>query len=52
MPEEEEEEEEGSRTFEGLECAIHAPTCENCRVKVIGQGVEADGQFYCCAHCA
>jgi len=23
-----------------------------CGVKVIGHGVEADGSFYCCAHCA
>jgi hypothetical protein len=21
-------------------------------VKVIGHGVEADGRFFCCAHCA
>jgi hypothetical protein len=26
--------------------------CENCGCKVIGHGVEADGVFYCCAHCA
>jgi hypothetical protein len=26
--------------------------CEYCGVKVIGHGVEADGHFYCCAHCA
>src|SRR3712207_7436450 len=41
-------------TFDSFECAIHAlaPTCEYCNVKVIGHGVEADGHFYCCAHCA
>ncbi len=40
--------------FDSFECAIHAlaPTCEYCNVKVIGHGVEADGHFYCCAHCA
>jgi hypothetical protein len=41
-------------TFDSFECAIHAlaPVCEFCGVKVIGHGVEADGHFYCCAHCA
>jgi len=45
---------EGSHTFDSFECAIHAlaPVCEYCGVKVIGHGVEADGSFYCCAHCA
>ncbi len=43
-----------ARTFDGFECAVHAlaPTCEHCGVRVIGHGVEADGHFYCCAHCA
>lgn len=43
-----------SRTFDSFECAIHALalTCEQCGVKVIGHGVEADGSFFCCAHCA
>ena len=42
------------RTFDSFECAIHtlAPSCEYCGVKVIGHGVEANGSFYCCAHCA
>ena len=41
-------------TFDSFECAIHAlaPACEHCGCKVIGHGVEADGSFYCCAHCA
>ncbi len=41
-------------TFDSFECAIHAlaPPCEYCNVKVIGHGVETDGHFYCCAHCA
>ena len=44
----------GAHTFDSFECAIHAlaPTCEHCGVRVIGHGVEADGSFYCCAHCA
>jgi hypothetical protein len=43
-----------SHTFDSFECAIHAlaPVCEYCSVKVIGHGVESDGHFYCCAHCA
>src|SRR5215210_9252605 len=42
------------RTFDSFECAIHAlaPVCEYCGVRVIGHGVEAEGHFYCCAHCA
>ena len=43
-----------ARTFDSFECAIHAlaPSCENCGVRVIGHGVEADNRFFCCAHCA
>ncbi|MBI4500656.1 MAG: hypothetical protein HY700_05795 [Gemmatimonadetes bacterium] len=41
-------------TFDSFECAIHklAPTCEHCGCRIIGHGIEADGRFYCCAHCA
>jgi hypothetical protein len=40
--------------FDSFECAIHklAPVCAQCGCKVIGHGVEANGTFYCCAHCA
>ena len=40
--------------FDSFECAIHAiaPRCEHCGCVVIGHGVEADGRFFCCAHCA
>ncbi len=40
--------------FDSLECAAHrlAPVCEHCGVKVLGHGVEADGVFFCSAHCA
>ncbi len=43
-----------THTFDCFECAIHvlAPSCEHCGVRVIGHGVEADGRFFCCAHCA
>lgn len=41
-------------TFDSFECAIHAlaPACEHCGCRIIGHGVEADGRFFCCAHCA
>jgi hypothetical protein len=43
-----------THTFDSFECAIHvlAPTCEHCGCRVIGHGVEANGSYYCCAHCA
>lgn len=43
-----------THTFDSFECAIQmmAPVCEHCGCRVIGHGVETDGRFYCCAHCA
>jgi hypothetical protein len=43
-----------THVFDSFECAIHAlaPRCENCGIAVIGHGLEADGRFFCCAHCA
>ncbi len=43
-----------SHMFDSFECAIHAlaPNCKHCGCKIIGHGVEANGSFYCCAHCA
>ena len=43
-----------SHTFDSFECAIHklAPTCKHCGVRIIGHGLEANGTFYCCDHCA
>ena len=40
--------------FDSFACAIHAlaPSCSHCGVKIIGHGHEAEGQFFCCAHCA
>lgn len=46
---------EGTRhVFDSFECAIHAlaPQCPHCGCRVIGHGVEADNQIFCCAHCA
>ena len=41
-------------TFDSFECAIQAlaPTCAHCSCRVIGHGIEAVGQVFCCAHCA
>ena len=41
-------------TFDSFECAIHAlaPRCEHCGCRVIGHGLEAEGKYFCCAHCA
>ncbi len=43
-----------SHKFDSFECAINklAPTCKHCGNRIIGHGVEAEGQFYCCASCA
>lgn len=43
-----------THTFDSFECAIHAlaPSCAHCGNRIIGHGVERDGTFYCCAHCA
>lgn len=41
-------------TFDSIECAAHAiaPECAHCACTILGHGVEADGQMYCCASCA
>jgi hypothetical protein len=43
-----------THTFDCFECAISAlaPVCDHCGCRIIGHGMEADGHFYCCAHCA
>jgi hypothetical protein len=43
-----------SHYFDCFECAIKAlaPTCEHCGVRIIGHGIESEGAFFCCAHCA
>lgn len=43
-----------THVFDCFECAIHvlAPRCLNCKVPIIGHGMEARGQYYCSAHCA
>lgn len=40
--------------FDSFECAIHAlaPTCAACGIRILGHGMEDDGTFYCCDHCA
>lgn len=41
-------------TFDSFECAIQAlaPTCVHCGCKVIGHGIEENGEVFCCTHCA
>jgi hypothetical protein len=43
-----------THTFDSFACAIHAlaPRCAHCKCPIIGHGMEARGQYYCCAHCA
>jgi hypothetical protein len=43
-----------TRTFDCFECAIHAlaPECSHCGCRIVGHGMEADGEYFCCAHCA
>ena len=40
--------------FDSFVCAIHAlaPTCKHCGCRIIGHGLEKDGTFFCCNHCA
>lgn len=40
--------------FDSVECAasVVAPPCATCGVRILGHGLEADGAFYCCNHCA
>ena len=40
--------------FDSFECAIHAlaPTCAACGIRIVGHGLEKDGVFFCCDHCA
>jgi hypothetical protein len=43
-----------SHTFDSFECAIHtlAPECAHCGCRIVGHGVEAGDNIFCCAHCA
>ncbi len=43
-----------THVFDSFECAIHAlaPTCSHCGCRIVGHGIEAGGETYCCAHCA
>jgi len=40
--------------FDSFECAISklAPHCKLCDCIILGHGVEAHGNIYCCANCA
>ena len=41
-------------TFDSFECAIQAmaPECQACGCRIIGHGLEAEGRYFCCDHCA
>lgn len=43
-----------AHTFDSFECAISAlaPICKHCDNRIIGHGLEAQGDMFCCAHCA
>lgn len=43
-----------TKVFDSIECAAHAiaPTCAHCGCRILGHGVEADDQIFCCAACA
>lgn len=43
-----------THTFDSFACAIHmlAPRCNHCDAAIIGHGMEARGQYFCCANCA
>jgi hypothetical protein len=43
-----------THVFDSFECAIQAlaPTCKSCGTRVLGHGLEAGGNIYCCNHCA
>jgi hypothetical protein len=43
-----------THTFDSFECAIHAlaPRCAHCDCRIVGHGLEAAGQVFCCANCA
>ena len=40
--------------FDSIECAAQklAPNCSNCGVRILGHGLESDGTYFCCDHCA
>ena len=43
-----------THVFDCFECAIHAlaPKCARCGCQIVGHGVVAGGDIFCCAHCA
>jgi len=43
-----------THVFDCFECAIQllAPQCHHCGCRIIGHGLEENGHYYCCAHCA
>ena len=39
-----------SHTFDSFECAIQklAPVCAHCGCRILGHGIEARGEMFCC----
>lgn len=40
--------------FDSIECAASmiAPACDRCGCMILGHGVQADEEIFCCANCA
>ena len=43
-----------THVFDSFECAIHqlAPKCAHCGCRIVGHGIEAGSEMFCCANCA
>jgi hypothetical protein len=43
-----------SHVFDSFECAIEAlaPRCAHCSTRIIGHGMQAGEELFCCASCA
>lgn len=43
-----------THVFDSIECAasVIAPQCSHCHCRILGHGMEVNGEFFCCAHCA
>ena len=41
-------------SFDCFECAVQklAPRCKACGTRILGHGVQAGEDIFCCAHCA
>ena len=46
--------EDQTHRFDSFECAAHklAPSCAQCGVRILGHGMQAKDDIFCCASCA